>query len=752
VEILLAWAAYLTLSVSWLALGWAWLAPRLPRRVRLVSIGLLAGGAVLALIVAAQIPHDYRPTDLPELDRAGVALFIQLLIAVVGVVAALAALGRRRVQTAGLCGVGAYLAGVGVVLYWMLGGESSFQSPCLLLVGTAIGLGAIGSLARLPRQLAIAVGLASGLLAALEAEALRGTSMGSLGSGPGVASRDLLLLVAIEVTMVLLSGTLFVRNHKRLLAGTLRRAGLGLAGTGLVLVLRGLGEWLPGPDAGSTTLYGLPLTLLVVACSLGIVDLPTGARRGGGWSPGGARLRYAMPMWPLSVPLLFAFGLAVIWRPAPERCAQTSYAQSSWLTPAGPAWAASPNPAAPRRVPDVAAFGQRCLRRTATLSQIVYAIFPTCKWSQVDANYPLAQASGIVRAIDLSQADSPWLHTSHDVEFDVGVDPASAWLVLGDGGSNPLLHVESESAAFPVAYRPVVGDRVTVAGRWIFDCGHDAKTEIHPAAVIASEHDEWRTELAGGPQQVRTLRVWMNSAPGLVHVPLAPLDIQVAFPRPAISRGATPVVQVVAGSPSAARWTIDGSGPGPRAAVHLVPPAPDGSAYFELLFGYREVTPPPSPPISYTVAFDRLLVRNDLRQQARNTARILTGGIPTDLIDPQLGLPGTGHWFMQVLVGHTWRSLLDSARVESGHTYALAAVPPMSILAPSAEHLRLAITGYVNNDPSDGVELASGSVDGAALLNWDAGRLADLCCGQEQNFTLPHGAWTLSYHVNRAPP
>jgi hypothetical protein len=152
------------------------------------------------------------------------------------------------------------------------------------------------------------------------------------------------------------------------------------------------------------------------------------------------------------------------------------------------------------------------------------------------------------------------------------------------------------------------------------------------------------------------------------------------------------------------------------------------------------------------VAFDRLLVQNDLRLQARNTARSMTGGLPTDLIDPQLGLPGTGHGFMQVLVDHNWRSLLDGARVASGHTYALAAVPPIRILAPGAEHLRLAITGYADNDPSDGVELASGSADGAALLNWDAGRLADLCCGQEQNFTPRHGAWTLSYHANPATP
>lgn len=52
-EILLTWAAYLTLGVIWLALGWAYLAPRLPHHVRPVIIGLLARGAVLALIVTA---------------------------------------------------------------------------------------------------------------------------------------------------------------------------------------------------------------------------------------------------------------------------------------------------------------------------------------------------------------------------------------------------------------------------------------------------------------------------------------------------------------------------------------------------------------------------------------------------------------------------------------------------------------------------------------------------------------------------
>jgi hypothetical protein len=358
------------------------------------------------------------------------------------------------------------------------------------------------------------------------------------------------------------------------------------------------------------------------------------------------------------------------------------------------------------------------------------------------------------------------------LEFDVAVDPASAWLVLGEGGAGALLHVEAESGPFPTDYRPAVGDRVTIAGRWIFDCGHDPKTEIHPAAVVASEHDEWRADFAGGaqlqPQRVRVVRVWMNSAPGVVHVPLAPFDLRVGFPSQPDGQAATPVVQVAVGEQSAVRWTIETeakTNSEPEAALHIVPPAPDGLASFELLLGYRQPAASPlpnlpDPPISYTVAFDQLVVHDDLRQKARDTT-----GIPVGLLGPQLGFLGSGNWIMQALIHHTWRNLLNDAPVQSGHTYSLAAVPPVHILAPGDEHLRMAITGYSENDPSNGVQLASGSIgsvegeageavsgsiDGGAVLNWDAGRLADLCCGTLHSFTPAHGAWTLSYRVSSA--
>src|SRR5437762_1305827 len=79
-----------------------------------------------------------------------------------------------------------------------------------------------------------------------------------------------------------------------------------------------------------------------------------------------------------------------------------------------------------------------------------------------------------------------------------------------------------------------------------------------------------------------------------------------------------------------------------------------------------------------------------------------------------------------------------------GQTYSLAAVPPIHIATAGDAHLALAITGYAANDPSDGVELASASITGPPLLRWDAGRLADLCCGTGQSVAPAHGAWVLS--------
>jgi hypothetical protein len=754
----LAWVFCLALGVVCVALGWGWLAPRLPRRVRLAILALVAILSVVAMAVTANVPQDYHPSDLTEYMRGVAILYIQLWVGLVGLVAALAAVGRRRTQNAGLWGVGLYVAGVGLILYWMLEGEATLQAPMLLFVGAAIALAAAARLMRLARWPARIFGLATGVGIVLAAEALRGP--GGRGDGPAAASSDLLGLVAVGAVLLAFGIAAFVRSCGLVLAGPSLRAAAGLVITGLVLILRGPGEWAPGPNASSATLFGLPLALLVIAVALAIVERAPGASRRvapqlldqpelldpehpeGEWRSERA--------WPVTAALLVLITVAALWRPTDEACVDTHYeAEAAPLAGANDTIPASPWSTLPRGAPDIPAFDAVCAHRTPGLSQIPYAYYPDCKWAQVDSSYPIVQASGTLTAIDLSSEDSPWLHTSHDLGLEVAAEPASSWLALNMQGGGPPgtpLHVEVENGGFPDAYRPSAGDRVTVSGRWVFDCGHEPKTEIHPAAIVASEHDEWRTDTAGGPQQARVLRVWMNSAPGVVKVPLAPFDLTVGFP-PAPAAG-VPSVQVVSGDPSAVQWSIDtkdqgqGGGSGPEAAVHITPPAAHGSAYLELLLGYHGA-PAATPPPAYTVTLDRLVVHDNLHRAARNTT-----GLP-GLFFPSLGFPGNGHWFMQAIIGHDWRTLLADAPTSSGDTYSLAGVPPISIQVSGDQHLQMAITGYAENDPSAGVELASGSVDGPPLLSWDAGKLAALCCGTVQAYTPDFGAWTLYYRVSR---
>jgi hypothetical protein len=733
-EIALAWIVYLALGVSCLALGWAWLAPRLTHGARLVVLAIVGGLSVIAMVVTLHIPQDYQVHDVSQAALGWISLLAQLWIALAGLAAGLASIGRRRTQDAGMLGAGLYLVGVGLSIYLMLDGRSTIQAPVLLFVGAALAVAAACRLSGLPRWLARVLGLVLGLVVMLSAEALRGP--GGRGSGPASAPTDVLALATIGFMLLLLVSVRFVRSQDVVLAKPLGLAAAGIAFTAVVLALRGPGEWAPTAGSTSTTLYGFPLTMLAVAVALAIVDLSAGERR-----PEEVVQR-SLPMraWPATVCLAILLVLLAVWRPASEACASASYGTpSSSRVAAGGTALESSGATSPRSAPMVADFNKVCLNRSPGLSQLSYTIIPTCKWAQVDPKYPVVQASGTLREINMSSGDSPWIHKSHDLGMDLVVDPASAWLELGGGSPGSLLHVEVESGGFPLAYRPVTGDRVTIVGRWIYDCGHDPKTEVHPASVVADEHDEWRTDAAGVPQRARAVRIWMNSVPGVMSVPLEPFDLQVRLPSP--PAGTMPDVQVVVGEADVVWWTVaDG-----QAAVHITPPSGRATAYFELLLGYRDAAPSALPP-TYSVTLDQLFVRDNLHMAARNTT-----GVPGPFF-PSFGFPGTGSWNMQAIVGHSWRSLLDGAPVTSAQTYSLAAVSPVPITALGDEHLHFAITGYAENDPSDGVELASGSVNGEPVLSWDAGSLAGLCCGKGQTFTPQHGAWTLSYHVSGEAP
>ena len=212
------------------------------------------------------IPHDYHTSDLAEYEFGLAALIVQMLVALIGLCVGLAAAGRTPVLNAELFAVGFYLAGVGLALYWMMNGQATVHAPTLVLVGSSLAVAAAGALANLPRWAARMLGVAVGLAIVLAAEALRG--MGSRGDGPAAISHDVLPVVVVGAMLLVPAGSYFLRSRGRGLAGPFRWAGIALAGTALVLVLRGPGEWAPGPNARSTTLYGLPLTLLVIAVSL----------------------------------------------------------------------------------------------------------------------------------------------------------------------------------------------------------------------------------------------------------------------------------------------------------------------------------------------------------------------------------------------------------------------------------------------------------------------------------------------------
>jgi hypothetical protein len=82
----------------------------------------------------------------------------------------------------------------------------------------------------------------------------------------------------------------------------------------------------------------------------------------------------------------------------------------------------------------------------------------------------------------ISRKDNDLNHESQDHNVYVKPDLKYRRLLRG---TQDTLEVEWERDHFPEVFRPTTGDRVSVWGYWILDCGHDYKTEIHPPVGIA---------------------------------------------------------------------------------------------------------------------------------------------------------------------------------------------------------------------------------------------------------------------------
>lgn len=103
------------------------------------------------------------------------------------------------------------------------------------------------------------------------------------------------------------------------------------------------------------------------------------------------------------------------------------------------------------------------------------------------ANYKLLE--GRVADSRLSHVDSFTNHSSQDHLLKVEPDPPFGSLVSSkpEFEREEFLGVEWESDSFPEILRPSPGDRVSVFGYWIHDCGHSPfYTEIHPPIGVVS--------------------------------------------------------------------------------------------------------------------------------------------------------------------------------------------------------------------------------------------------------------------------
>jgi hypothetical protein len=131
--------------------------------------------------------------------------------------------------------------------------------------------------------------------------------------------------------------------------------------------------------------------------------------------------------------------------------------------------------------------------------------FPDEGWAYVNPARKRVEATGIAQGVKVASTDTPANHFSHDIDFEVLLDPGQIDLLstqssdaLGiewESGIRP--HEKSGDGAQPIFPKwawPSEGDRVWVEGNWIFDCGHPNDdglfhTEIHPPRAFAAMRD-----------------------------------------------------------------------------------------------------------------------------------------------------------------------------------------------------------------------------------------------------------------------
>lgn len=125
------------------------------------------------------------------------------------------------------------------------------------------------------------------------------------------------------------------------------------------------------------------------------------------------------------------------------------------------------------------------------------------EWVYVYRNPTMRMATGVVRVSHQSSTDSILEHRSFDFNANLVPDRPFQYLIAGSragrtnnyapggGEEQGRLHFEWESATLPQFAWPTDGDRATIWGSWIWDCGHwQSGSENNTGGATTGEHSE----------------------------------------------------------------------------------------------------------------------------------------------------------------------------------------------------------------------------------------------------------------------
>ncbi len=378
--------------------------------------------------------------------------------------------------------------------------------------------------------------------------------------------------------------------------------------------------------------------------------------------------------------------------------------------------------------PTVADFDDRCpwWRGPA------YVFDEDSKWPLVDANRPVLQVSGMLNKVYVSAEDSNYIHTSHDVDMKATLRLEDRFATVG-GDSNLVL--ETESLGFPPTLdrdqgaRPSVGDHITALGRWIFDCGHEPKTEIHPVPLFESDRLEARPLWPGGPQRtVRMVRVWMNADPEPFGYEFTgPFTFDVEMP-PA---GWAPFLRVVEGDSSRVAGSLDSG----RMTISVDPPDRTGTFYFEMMVGHLVQPEDGLSRLSRTATMGSWEVE------------ILDDhdhGFPPDCFSIS-ATEDCGELYYAVNVNGTWRQLLWDHTIASSQRVGILDSFPVS-----GTDLKIQVTGYEHDttiNGGGGDPLSPDPNQRPEDPRVDGFNLGQLANPQASPLVAPGGDWKLHYSV-----